>query len=122
MAIHKQVFRDSGKNGSAIPSGSDWAGCYRVRMTESQRDTYGACNTFRFHNQSGEKVQVRFGWNNEGGEPYYEMESNSILNLTVEDGILSYGFDIVNLDGANDVSASEFVWTMSRVEQIPEGR
>jgi len=120
MAINKQVFKKVGTNAAAITKGSSWVGMLRVRMTDSEMAQYGACNTFRFLNKSALKIRVRFGWNNEGGAPYYDIEGNGIMNLTIDDGLLSYGFDVMNLDAGTDVAIGEFTYNMSRVEQIPE--
>lgn len=122
MAINKQVFKKVGSNAAAITKNSSWVGMLRVRMTDREMARYGPCNTFRFLNKSSLKIRIRFGWNNEGGEPYYDMEANSIMNLTIDDGILSYGFDVMDLDSGTDVSIGEFSYVMSRVEQIPEDK
>ena len=121
MAINRQTFKKTALNTAAIVKNSSWIGMMRVRMTDEEMARYGACNTFRFLNKSALKIRIRFGWNNEGGAPFYDMEGNGILNITIDDGLLSYGFDIMDLDASTDVAIGEFQYVMSRVEQIPEG-
>ncbi len=122
MALFKQTFVQSGSNAAAITKGSVFVGMLNVRMTDEERDNYGACNSFRFVNKSALKIRVRWGLGNEtnGGGRFDDIEAFGILNLTVEDGILAYGFDVMNLDAATDVAIGEFHYSMSKIKQIPE--
>jgi len=115
----KQVFKKSGSNTSAITENESWIGMFRVRMTDLEMARYGACNTLRILNNSSssQKISLRFGLNNEGGEPSKEIKSQSVHNINVEDGQLFYGFDIMNLDGTTEIAIGEVQYIMARVEE-----
>ena len=123
MAINKRVYQKSGKNTVAIVQAGSFIGALRVRMSNLDREKYGPCNVFRFHNQSGLKIEVRLGGvNNEGGggSEVIQIEANSTHNINVEDGLFAYDFDVVNNDAANDLAIGNFAWNMARVEQVAE--
>jgi hypothetical protein len=123
MAIYKQVYRKVGVNSAAITAGTTlaarWVGRLRVRMTDADMTTYGACNTLRIVNKSAQKARIHFTWSN-ANEKYEDIEANSIRNITVDDGINFYGFDIENLDSSTDIAVNNINYTMARVQQTPE--
>lgn len=124
MAIYNRIYTKTATNASAIASGANtparWAGFMRVRMTDAEMSKYGTCNQFRFVNKSSVRIRVRFGWNIENGEPFYDIEPNGVMNINVEDGVSAYGFDVECLDASTDVAIGEFQYVMSVVKQTPE--
>jgi len=119
MAILKQVFKKKGSNTAQIDAAHDWATAFKVRLTEQEEFRYGASNTIRAVNNSAVDLTISFTFDVERTDSY-TIKANSVFNLTIEDGMNFYGFDVYSADAAVDVAIGEFKYNMSRVEQVAE--
>lgn len=120
LTEYEQSYRKQGTNAAVIAAGATvalrWPTRLRIRMTEQEEYKYGACNTLRLVNKSSKRCRLHFTF---GITPqkYEDIEANSIRNITVEDGINFYGFDVENLDTLNDIAAEEIQYAMAVVNQ-----
>jgi hypothetical protein len=114
-----EIFRISNTNTAALTFGAStaarWAtGRLRVRMTDSEREKYGALNCLRVLNKSSKKVRIHFTWGIDN-DSFEDIEGPSIRNITLEDGRRFYGFDIENLDTAADIAIGDIQYFASKV-------
>jgi hypothetical protein len=119
MAIYEQKFMLSGTNANDLVANHDWATALRVRMTELQEFKYGALNTIRIVNNSAQDATLSFSFDVARSKSFL-LKGNSVLNITIEDGIAFYGFDVYSADAANDISAGDIKYNASVVEQVRE--
>lgn len=119
MAISKQVFTKNGQNDAQIDAAHDWATAFRVRLSDIERARYGACNSLRIVNTSGEDITVSLTWDLDRTDSY-TVRTGGIFSITPEDGKKFYGFDVYNADGANNIPAEEIKYAMAVVLQVPE--
>lgn len=120
MTRYREIFRKSATNTAAITSNSSWVGMYRVRMTDNEMESYGACNTLSISNDSNYEAQVRFGLGIETGAPFLRLKANSIKNVNVEDGYNFYGFDVMDKDATTDIPIGGISYRMGRTIDIDD--
>lgn len=120
MAIHKEVFRQVGKNAAQIDASHDWATADRVRMSDANIETHGGCNVLRLVNSNA--FDVTISWTFDVGRSDSEIiKANSIRNINPEDGRNFTGFDLYSAS-ANNLAADTIKYKMSKVLQIAEGK
>lgn len=114
MPPYKEIFRKTGTNTAAITLGSSWVGMLRVRMSDNEEESYGACNTLSINNSSNQEAHLRFNFGIETGVSFLTLKANSVKNINVEDGYNFYGFDVMNKDAATDIAANSITYRMGR--------
>jgi len=110
-----QVYKQSGTNGAQIDANHDFPTAFRVRMSDLDIAKYGPCNTIRIVNTSLVDITISFTWD-VARTNSLTIRANSVHTQTIEDGLITYGFDIYSAHATTDIAAGEIKYTMARVE------
>lgn len=124
MAIHKQVYSESGSNAAAVTQGSSFVGAYFVMMSDANKNKYGPFNLLEVRNDSTEDGTLHFTTSyekiNAGTSESVKVNAGESYSMNADEGKKFYGFVFINNDAGADMAIGEIKYRAAVVKEIPE--